>query len=1220
MFLREPRVLDHPVPDTLLLLSKQIFSAEATSEHVKRPLYVLGGGDLGTKASELDAALERIFDVATAWKAIVLIDEADLFLEQRSLHDLKRNVMVAVFLCHVKYYRGILFLTTNRVKAFDEAFLSRIHVALHFHELSLESKTQVWKAFMAKAGAKRSVEELEELAKRDVNGAGLVRGCAGSHAHVVGTRNQPAPILRNKQHEYVADDEDDDDAVSHLDPDEEVEAYEMVIESGIAKEEDENALDELHTMASNDKPVEEDDLLLSQNIGGLLDNEWAPDFNEDEGSEDAIALVARHLEGISLSMAPKPRNGTSLFGKPEESEDEEQSRSSTAADSEESSEEYEIEDILESTVDDKSPQPDGAAGIFGAMEGIYNAKAAIKRFWKRENESGTGQNDKATKDARSTLIDLDFLDLCYNTQAKTLICTKCPTALSYRSVHCHFSTPIVKVAIALPTVLHRTVLQEVVHDLRQTSPTFYTNLKTVLAEHGINPTYIVNTQSVDEWHRSFATLYPLYPATIPPIDGLRIYPAVRCKYCSRCYISKENYSRHFVKTSSGSKICGQSPEGLPFQKALNAVNRENIRVHHRVIDFAMGAGRKNEKAKAKDEDEDDPPDSGLAKYDSIPDGVPVLAQSFSRTNALQLYFAVEAKLTELGSTPGETRSSWKEKLQAHRTRLLEYAIQAQDSVKKDSFIETEGISKFLEPFETAQVHNACHTPLRGGYSSHRLRRRLVSLREEGAQTDTLLVQSFHPSVRFLFKVCSPQTRPGTDWKANIGPTTLGIYCTVQEMLICALAKHISKPILSRDGTKTLFALTPVQERCARDLIASLHIDRSTPLSMQERHNALPKMYKLLYQIYFPPPTTKFLRQSFASPLIAFLATMWLKKDGSYLEIQELTPYLAKVQFMMRLAGFHKIYESFQAVEEEEIAGALLDGDRLGSKHRRNLNGSSSSEAPSDDSSIVSNDSGESKHTLENPLVDDDFLLENTMKDSRPRRKNLSDMSKSSNQRAKLAHKGGSCESCLSTLLRVLETDEAACSFAKAYTGTYLREFMPTPFATLQSWMHIGTHIANNTNRRPVIVVTDDAGGTIQAGSATFTLDEFFQATKHKIALLLRLVSKISMGINLAELGIQYDPHSIQDTMDEKTPESFTRPQSIEAIIINPMVKEETFGRGTPTSKQKQPKRSKPRRAQSSRAPDAPFKPKQELSNATATETELPKVRRSARTRKVREMD
>lgn len=50
-------------------------SAEATSERVHRPLYVVGGGDLGTKASDVDAELTRVFDIATSWKAIVLIDE-----------------------------------------------------------------------------------------------------------------------------------------------------------------------------------------------------------------------------------------------------------------------------------------------------------------------------------------------------------------------------------------------------------------------------------------------------------------------------------------------------------------------------------------------------------------------------------------------------------------------------------------------------------------------------------------------------------------------------------------------------------------------------------------------------------------------------------------------------------------------------------------------------------------------------------------------------------------------------------------------------------------------------------------------------------------------------------------------------------------------------------------------------------------------------------------
>ncbi|KAJ3837895.1 P-loop containing nucleoside triphosphate hydrolase protein [Lentinula raphanica] len=164
------------------------FSAEATSEHVKRPLYLVGAGDLGTTATNLDLALERVFEVATAWKAIVLIDEADVFLEQRSLHDMERNAMVAVFLRHVEYYRGILFLTTNRVKAFDEAFLSRIHVALHFHELPFESKMQVWAAFIAKVGATASVspEQLRLLAMRNVNGRQIKNAARTAQSLAIG--------------------------------------------------------------------------------------------------------------------------------------------------------------------------------------------------------------------------------------------------------------------------------------------------------------------------------------------------------------------------------------------------------------------------------------------------------------------------------------------------------------------------------------------------------------------------------------------------------------------------------------------------------------------------------------------------------------------------------------------------------------------------------------------------------------------------------------------------------------------------------------------------------------------------------------------------------------------------------------------------------------------------------------------------------------------------
>ncbi|KAJ7911925.1 hypothetical protein B0H13DRAFT_2232606 [Mycena leptocephala] len=121
------------------LTTSQDLLAEATSEHVQRPLYVIGGGDLGTRAADLDASLERVFDVATAWKAIVLIDEADVFLERRSLHDWRGTRCLR----HVEYYRGILFLTTNRVQAFDEAFLSRIHIQISEEEIAILAKREV---------------------------------------------------------------------------------------------------------------------------------------------------------------------------------------------------------------------------------------------------------------------------------------------------------------------------------------------------------------------------------------------------------------------------------------------------------------------------------------------------------------------------------------------------------------------------------------------------------------------------------------------------------------------------------------------------------------------------------------------------------------------------------------------------------------------------------------------------------------------------------------------------------------------------------------------------------------------------------------------------------------------------------------------------------------------------------------------------------------------
>lgn len=159
-------------------------------------MYIVGAGDLGITASDLDKNLTQIFRIASSWGAIVLIDEADVFMEQRSVHDLQRNAIVAVFLCHLeyvarvfllrnpvskyyylhRYFQGTHFLTTNRVKTFDKAFQSRIHLSLRYPDLDPGARRKIWVAFLKKAtagGQDRlavSEAEIEHLSEWDVNG------------------------------------------------------------------------------------------------------------------------------------------------------------------------------------------------------------------------------------------------------------------------------------------------------------------------------------------------------------------------------------------------------------------------------------------------------------------------------------------------------------------------------------------------------------------------------------------------------------------------------------------------------------------------------------------------------------------------------------------------------------------------------------------------------------------------------------------------------------------------------------------------------------------------------------------------------------------------------------------------------------------------------------------------------------------------------------------
>ena len=150
-------------------------TAEAVAHASRRPLYVVSSGELGTDASALEHSLSRILDMAASWRAVVLLDEADVFLEQRGRHDLRRNALVSVFLRLLEYYPGILFLTTNRVETFDAAFQSRIHVALKYGPLDAAARRTVWENFLRRAAAQVHGQGQQPQGRVDVDADGYTR-------------------------------------------------------------------------------------------------------------------------------------------------------------------------------------------------------------------------------------------------------------------------------------------------------------------------------------------------------------------------------------------------------------------------------------------------------------------------------------------------------------------------------------------------------------------------------------------------------------------------------------------------------------------------------------------------------------------------------------------------------------------------------------------------------------------------------------------------------------------------------------------------------------------------------------------------------------------------------------------------------------------------------------------------------------------------------------
>lgn len=126
-------------------------TAEVFAEKTQRPLYVLEMGELGTNLASVEESLQKVFTRAARWNAVLLFDEADVFLAKRQETDLERSAIVGVFLRLLDRYEGMFFLTTNRAAVIDTAFRSRITLKLDYPELDADARKRVWEEMIRSA-------------------------------------------------------------------------------------------------------------------------------------------------------------------------------------------------------------------------------------------------------------------------------------------------------------------------------------------------------------------------------------------------------------------------------------------------------------------------------------------------------------------------------------------------------------------------------------------------------------------------------------------------------------------------------------------------------------------------------------------------------------------------------------------------------------------------------------------------------------------------------------------------------------------------------------------------------------------------------------------------------------------------------------------------------------------------------------------------------------
>jgi DNA polymerase III delta prime subunit len=135
---------------------------------------------------ETEKNLEEIFSAAHAGEYLLLFDEADSLFGSRSevsdSRDRYANMEVSYLLQRLETYDGFVVLTSNYQGNIDDAFLRRIHAAVHFPMPAVVDRQRIWDRCLG--SAPRSDVDLDHLAQNFELSGGSIRNAALSAAYL----------------------------------------------------------------------------------------------------------------------------------------------------------------------------------------------------------------------------------------------------------------------------------------------------------------------------------------------------------------------------------------------------------------------------------------------------------------------------------------------------------------------------------------------------------------------------------------------------------------------------------------------------------------------------------------------------------------------------------------------------------------------------------------------------------------------------------------------------------------------------------------------------------------------------------------------------------------------------------------------------------------------------------------------------------------------------